>query len=401
MDFFCLYMKYTGKIKCSACGTSDVNHKLLLTTGILEETIGRLGKYSLKVFSVDDGHPLFIYSEKVIGSLARFLKIIKYSSDKEKAITGRSRLIWDEAEERGIKMEQVLVFGKPIESYRAFLNGKYFTFESLPIPPHLPKSGYTWVDNKFILSEKLEAHGIPAPKTKEAMTPRSALRAFNSLSKPVIIKPRSGSRGRHTTTNINTEKELRDALSLAHVIAPVVVVEEHLFGSVYRATVVDGKLVGFFRADPPSVTGDGVHTVRELIDIKNKSRHELLSDIKVNDDVLAFIQRQNLNMDSVVEDGRIVNLSAKTGRFYGGYTREMLPEVHPKMHDYFERAGKLVDIPVAGFDLIIEDPTLDPDEQRWGIIECNSMPFIDLHYFSLEGEHINIAKNVWDLWEKK
>ncbi|MCX6756142.1 MAG: hypothetical protein NTX85_02290 [Candidatus Nomurabacteria bacterium] len=394
-------MKYTGKIKCSACGTSDVSHRLLLTTGILEETIGRLGRYSLKVFAVNESHPLFKYSERIISSLARILKIISYSSDKEKAITGRSRLIWDEAEERGIKMEQVLVFGKPIESYRALIDGKYFNFESLPVPLHLPRSGYLWVDNKFILSEKLIAEGIPAPKTKEAMTYGSALRAFNSLSKPVIIKPRSGSRGRHTTTNINTEKELRDALSLAHVIAPVVVVEEHLFGSVYRATVVDGKLVGFFRADPPSVTGDGTHTVQELIDIKNKSRHELLSDIKVNDDVLAFLERQNLNLDSVIEKDRVVNLSAKTGRFYGGYTREMLPEVHPKMHSYFERAGKLVDIPVAGFDLIIDDPTKDPDEQRWGIIECNSMPFIDLHYFSLEGEHINIAKNVWDLWRKK
>jgi cyanophycin synthetase len=121
----------------------------------------------------------------------------------------------------------------------------------------------------------------------------------------------------------------------------------------------------------------------------------------VNDDVLAFLERQNLNLNSVVENNRIVNLSAKTGRFYGGYTREMLPEVHPKMHSYFEQAGKIVDIPIAGFDLIIDDPTKDPDEQRWGIIECNSMPFIDLHYFSLEGEHINIAKNVWDLWLKK
>ena len=393
-------MKYTGKIKCSACGTSDINHKLLLTTGILEETIGRLGRYSLKVFAVNESHPLFKYSEKIISFLSRLFKIISYSSDKEKAITGRSRLIWDEAEERGIKMEQVLVFGKPIESYRALIDGKYFNFESLPIPPHLPRSGYPWVDNKFILSEKLIAEGIPAPMTKEAMTYRSALRAFNSLSKPVIIKPRSGSRGRHTTTNINTGKELRDALGLAHVIAPVVVVEEHLFGSVYRATVVDGKLVGFFRADPPSVSGDGIHTVQELIDIKNNNRHELLSDIKVNDDVLAFLERQNLNLDSVVEKDKIVNLSAKTGRFYGGYTREMLPEVHPKMHSYFERAGRLVDIPVAGFDLIIEDPTKDPDEQRWGIIECNSMPFIDLHYFSLEGEHINVAKHVWDLWKK-
>ena len=57
--------------------------------------------------------------------------------------------------------------------------------------------------------------------------------------------------------------------------------------------------------------------------------------------------------------------------------------------------------PVVGFDLIMEDPTEDPETQRIGIIECNSLPFIDLHYFALEGPVINLAENVWDLWNTK
>ncbi len=89
-----------------------------------------------------------------------------------------------------------------------------------------------------------------------------------------------------------------------------------------------------------------------------------------------------------------------TGRLYGGYTREMLPEVHPKMHDIFAQAGKAIQASIVGFDLIIERPTEDPDTQKWGIIEANSLPFIDLHYFALEGTPIDIAKPIWDLWEK-
>mgnify|MGYP006366473691 FL=1 len=77
----------------------------------------------------------------------------------------------------------------------------------------------------------------------------------------------------------------------------------------------------------------------------------------------------------------------------------MLPEVHPKMHSIFKKAGEIVSVPVAGFDLIIEDPSSDPDTQNWGIIECNSLPFIDLHYFALEGEPVNVATFIWDLWK--
>jgi len=58
-----------------------------------------------------------------------------------------------------------------------------------------------------------------------------------------------------------------------------------------------------------------------------------------------------------------------------------------------------VGLSVVGFDCIIPDPTKDANSQRWGIIECNSLPFIDLHYFALEGKPKNIAGMIWDMWE--
>jgi cyanophycin synthetase len=299
-------------------------------------------------------------------------------------------------------MEQIQIFGKPLELYRAKIkeNGKnFFYFQSLPIPPHIPQSGYKWLDDKFALFEKLSEHGVPIPKTKKIFTYQSALKAFDVLKKPVIIKPKYGSRGRHTTTNINTEKELRKAFNTARQITLSMVIQEHLSGSVYRATVINNTLVAFFRADPPQVTGDGIKTIQALIDEKNAKRHERLSDISINDDLLHFIQREGYDLESIPDMGVTINLSAKTGRMYGGYTKEMLPEVHPRMHEIFKKAGSLMQAPVLGFDLIIGDPTKNPDEQKWGIIECNSLPFIDLHYFALEGTPKNLAENVWDLWK--
>ncbi len=394
-------MEHTKRNKCSACGTSNTNHRLLLISDLLDETIGRIGRMFLKIFKIDENHTLFKLFEKFFYKISVFFGFLKYSDDKDKSVTGRSRLVWDEAERRGIKMQQVIMFGRPIEQYRAFVNGKCINFESIPVPPQMSCSGYSWVDDKFILSERLRKEGVASPSAGSALFLGVAEKIFDKLEKPVIVKPRSGSRGRHTTTNINTKEELKKALDLAHVISLAVVVEEHLFGSVYRATTVDGKLVGFFRADPPSVTGDGHSSIEDLVKNKNQNKNERMGDIVIDRDALDFLARQNLGIHSVLEDGRTVNLSAKTGRFFGGYTREMLPEVHPKMHEIFERAAKIVDIPVAGFDLIIGDPTADPDTQRWGIIECNSMPYIDLHFFALEGKPINIAEHVWDLWLKK
>ncbi len=339
--------------------------------------------------------------EKMLFTLMSYVGMVRFGSDTEKAVTGRSKLIWEEAVRRGVPMEQVVIWGKPIEMYRAKINGEWTFFQSLPIPQSLHQSGYRWLDDKFILAEKLEQVGIAVPKSRRVLTISDALKGYKDLSKPIIVKPQNGSRGRHTTTNIHTKEELKKAVLLGREITLWMVMQEHLFGSVYRATVINNKLVGFFRADAPEVVGDGVHTVRELIELKNKSHHERLSDITINDDLITFIKRSGYTLDSIIPSGVKVHLSAKTGRMYGGYTEEMLPKVHPKMHEIFKKAGEVVQAPVVGFDLIIENPLKDPDTQRWGIIECNSLPFIDLHYMALEGEPINLAKNVWDLWEVK
>ncbi len=297
-------------------------------------------------------------------------------------------------------MRQVAVFGKPIEYYRAIIKGNVHYFFSLPIPPELEQSGYKWLDDKFVLFKRLSKRGVNVPKTIELFTWGKALKHFPNFNKPVIIKPKSGSRSRHTTTQIKTLEELRHGYNLAKEITPTLVMQEHLFGSVYRATVIQNKLVGFFQGNPAKIAGDGVTTIKELIAQQNKNRNDRLSEILINNDLLSFIERQAYNLESILPQGQDLYLSGKIGRMYGGHTKEMLPEVHLKLHEIMRRAGEAVSAPVVGFDLIMEDPTQDPDAQRWGIIECNSLPFIDLHYFPLEGTPINLAKNVWDLWNK-
>ena len=394
-------MKKNTKETCSACGTSPINHNLLFISEVINGTLEKISNLFFPFLGAKKNKGLINFVEKVLINSSNFIGIIRFSSDIEKATTGRSKVIWEEAKNRGIKMDQLVVFGKHIDNYRAKVNGKNIFFQSIPIPPWLPSGGYDWIDDKFFLAEKLHTAGIPSPLTKMISSLKKADSVFQSLKKPIIIKPRLGSRGRHTTTNINRIEDFKNAYLLAKQISPSIVAQEHLFGSVYRATVVNDVLVGFFRADPANITGDGIKSIQELILEKNKNRNEKMSEILINGEVLNFIKRQNYTLQSILPKDIIINLSAKTGRLYGGYTREMLPEVHPKIHFIFEKASRFISVPVAGFDFIIEDPTKDPDTQRCGIIECNSLPFIDLHYFALEGKPVNIASYIWDLWDLK
>src|SRR3989344_8338399 len=318
---------------CSACGNSVVNHRLVFASNFIDETMGKVGStfsFFLPVLPIGKFQSLADFLEKRSFDLFRLMGMLSHSTDIEKARSGRSKLIWEEAQRRGIEMEQSVFLGKYLEHYRVKINGKVFYFQSLPIPPWLPQEGYGWTDDKFILAKKLDTAGIPNPATRKISSMSDARFAFGKLNKPLIVKPKSGSRGRHTTTNIKNDEELETAVSIARQITPTMVLQEHLFGSIYRATVVNNVLVGFFRADPPQVVGDGIKNVLELISEKNVKRHERLNEISIDEDIISFIGRQGYTLDSVLSLGIVIDLSAKGGRFRGGYTKEMLPEVDRK-----------------------------------------------------------------------
>jgi len=388
------------KNKCEYCGDSPVNHRL----AYISQTIG---VYFEPVF-------LFVTKSKIARSFLEWLansfqkffyftsikmQILHYGKNKADAVTGRSRVIWDEAEDRGIVMRQVVIYGKPIEQYRAKINNKWEYFESLPIPKNLPSSGYDFIDDKVKLKDVLNTHNICVPKSISVSSKQEAIDAFNKLNKPVIVKPRIGSRGRHTTVYINTVDELVNAYNIANQICKFIAIEEYLIGPVCRATVVNNKLVGYFVAYPPMIVGDGIHTVTQLINIKNSNKPERVEDIIITKEATDYLARQGYTADSVLPNNIVVNILSRTGRYFGGETFEMINDIHPKLRDYIERATKAVVVPVVGFDVIIPDPKIDPDTQKWGIIEANSLPFIDLHYYPLHGSPVNIASYIWDLWK--
>src|SRR3989344_2245769 len=211
-----------------------------------------------------------------------------------------------------------------------------------------------------------------------------------------IVNPRAGSRGRHTTTFVYTKEDLIQAFKIAKQLCYWVIVEEHLFGDVQRGTVIGGKLVGVLGGSPPRVTGDGKSTIAELIKIKDLNRPSGVKETVVNP---YFMERLGLAMQTILPEGKTVDLNEKVGVNYGGTSYDCTDETHPDTKQMLEEAGKVLDCSILGFDFIVPDITKSYKEQKAGIIECNGAPFIQLHHDPLIGNSINAAKYVWDLVE--
>lgn len=313
----------------------------------------------------------------------------------------RTKVIWEEANNRGLQLRELFVFDRPTEFFLVKNAGKLKTFDSLPLPVTTKNDTGDWIDDKWELKTRFQEAEIPVAQGGLARNKNEAARIFESLIPPVVVKPHRGSRSRHTFTNLNTLSEVLHAFESAHKLSPKVIVEEELVGFVYRGTVVGGHLAGIVRREPAMVIGDGVRTVLELIRIENrnpKRDNELFHTIPLGNEIDAVLERQKLLKDSIPAKDRIVLLGDKTSRGMGGGITEITKSVHPDNIELLEKCAQVVDYPIVGFDFIIGDITKSwKIQSRTGIIECNTVPFIDLHHFPLNGTPKNIASMVWEL----
>ncbi|HEV7424202.1 MAG TPA: hypothetical protein VGO21_03355, partial [Candidatus Paceibacterota bacterium] len=120
--------------------------------------------------------------------------------------------------------------------------------------------------------------------------------------------------------------------------------------------------------------------------------------IVVDEETEAELKRENITMNDVPEKGGVVTFSQKTSRGCGGTTTEVTDIVHPDNVKMLEHVASFLNDPLIGVDFIIEDITKSwKEEQHSGIIECNSLPFIDLHHYVMFGKSNNVAGKLWDL----
>lgn len=396
---FCIGRTTVGSsrsMSCIYCGNNPVNHTSMWWGNKLTLLLSlRTSGSTLQRVASRIAHILL----RGILGLFSVLGIARFTSDASQAASHRGAVLWEEAIARGINMQAYVVGGKVSDTYRACVGNRTILFSGIPRPSVSKSGSELWLDDKWRLKQELIKQGVPVARGYECTSLSDALEAFQTLEKPLITKPRLGSRGRHTTTHIYTEEQLREGFVLAYELCPSVIVEEHLMGAVYRGTVVGGKVVGVLSGEPPRVVGDGAHTIRELVERKNSSRHADVSAITLGEQHERFLARLGYSFDSIPKEGKVLDLLEKIGVSYGGHSAEVTPHTHSDIIAALESAAKAVDDPMMGFDFIVADISQSPDAQKWGFIECNSNPFINLHHDPVEGTPINAAAAVWDYVE--
>jgi len=382
---------------CAACGFAQANHFSLWMDSASDVISLRIPMYRVPFYrfflAIAEGITWAL--GWIFLTIGRLIGAARFSSDSSGTISDRSRLLWESAIRRNIHLEQLMVFGKPTDIFRVKHSGRTQYFTSLPLSP---KPDALRMDDKVLFKEMMRKAGLPVPRSVSASklsVAKQGLKEFGT----VCVKPRTGSNGRHTYPFVHTPEQLKAAFASVKVISPTASVEEHIEGNLCRATCVGGKLIGFLESQYPSIVGDGTSTVRELIEQKNAAKAEGVEEVPFDYSFIGYIQRRGYELDDILPAGESLQLSYRGGAGSGGSNREHGRDgIHPSFIEPIERAATLTGLHIVGFDIIIPDPQQSADSQKWGFIEANSLPWIDLHQHPYSGPSIDLSESVWDLW---
>ncbi|ARK32222.1 ATP-binding protein [Halalkalibacter krulwichiae] len=307
-----------------------------------------------------------------------------------------------EAWKRGltVKFYKTYSKGKVRIRYAISSEGTEQTFQ-YSLADSIPKEARKITKNKETTKEYLLKANVPTPKGR-SFGPESDIPEMVEFSKtltyPLVIKPTSSSLGKGVTTGIMTEEELSTHLTYLRKDKGYenIIVEEEATGEDTRVFVVGYQVVSAYKRIPANVTGDGKHSIAELIEVKNNARlenpHASDYQIKINDDITTFLSKSNYSLDSVPAEGERVFLSDSTLHSLAAETVDVTDQLTEESKQVAVNAAKaLPGLSCCGIDIMI-----DNERGTNYVLELNSRPNIGGGLFPVHGMQRDIPKALID-----
>jgi len=249
----------------------------------------------------------------------------------------------------------------------------------------------------------LEASEIPVPRGRIVYNEQELKDCISHIGYPVVTKPVDGNHGRGATTNIRNWEDAVAGLKAAKEHSRAVICEKFITGFDFRVLVINYKFVAAALRTPAAVTGDGVHTVQQLIDIVNSDprrgygHEKVLTAIKVDHFTMGMLDKKGYTLETVIAADEELWLKPTANLSTGGTATDVTDFVHPNNIIMCERIARIIGLNICGIDIMAEDLTTSITENGGSVLEVNAAPGFRMHLDPTEGLPRNVAEPVIDM----
>ena len=257
--------------------------------------------------------------------------------------------------------------------------------------------------DKNSTKELLEKNNVSVPMGKKfrSLNKKDIFEYANKIGYPIVLKPLDSSMGKGVFCDIQDASELETTYSyfIQNYNFKHCIIEKQYYGEEHRIYVVGDEAVSCINRKQAFVITDGVHNIRQLIDIKNQERikNPYLRDkpIRIDKEIETNLAKQNLDLDTVYDAEIYIKLRNISNLSKGGEPHEVSNKISTEIKSMAVRALKsLPNVAHGGVDIII-----NPDDNNKGtVIEVNTIAEIVFHFYPLSGESVQIPSKIIDYY---
>ncbi len=258
------------------------------------------------------------------------------------------------------------------------------------------------MENKHVTKQILAEHQIRTPKGVFFTSIDEALQGYCRMAKcKVVVKPTNSNYGEGISfVEADQEKIFEKAILEAFKHDHSILIEEFVSGHEYRFLVMGQRVIGVLLRDPANVIGDGLHSIAELITIKNHSPKSYVREhkdlIKLGVTEKEFIKKQGLTARSVLPKGKKVYLRQNSNVSTGGDAIDVTDEIHPGYKTLAIEATNACTAQISGVDMMILDDQSEPAAANYAVIEMNFNPAIAMHRYPDFGSPRDVGREILD-----
>lgn len=245
--------------------------------------------------------------------------------------------------------------------------------------------------------------GLPVPRQELVYSTRSAVRAAQRIGFPVVVKPLNANHGRGVSIGMEDEEQVAGAFEQAREHSRGVLVETFIEGFDHRMLVVNGELVAVAKRVPGYVTGDGSHTITELIELTNQDprrgigHEKVLTRLEIDNQARRLIENAGYTEETVLAENERLYLRSTGNLSTGGEAIDLTDAIHPENRMMAIRAARAIGLDVAGVDFLTPDITRSYKEVGGAICEINAAPGFRMHVSPSEGTPRDVAGPVMEM----
>ena len=284
-----------------------------------------------------------------------------------------AKIIADEARRRGISVR--VLDGAWGEMEFSYAGRRVAMRESLS--ERTTAVAMSRCDDKRVSRRVFAEAGLHVPAAVESQGDE-ADRRFLSRHGEVVVKPARGEQGAGITVGVTDPGHLREAVEVARVHCPDVLIEQLCEGQDLRIVAIDHEVVAAAVRRPASVVGTGRHTVAQLIEKQSRRRASATggeSRIPVDDHTRDTVAKAGHSLDSVLAEGEVLQVRRTANLHTGGTIHDVTARLHPRLAEIAVAASHAIGIPVVGLDMLVPDV----EAAEYVIIEANERPGLANH----------------------